>query len=171
MAEKTADSGPKTKVRPDGIRVITGNQDKADAAAKAGGIEVTFFIEAHANDQETVGEALRATLLTDLKGEPGVTLRVAKFHPVVEKEKLYAGFVECTFVARDPQLVLYLALRYGPSAVEVASPENITITRAEMQNMAADTSAAVQMLIGRILELMSPEDRVRAIKQGLGLKK
>jgi hypothetical protein len=160
----------KKKKRPEGILVVRGNEDKANSAAKHGGIETTFFIESHGNDQETVGEALKSTLLKDLKSEEGVTLRVVKFHPVVEKENLYSGFVECNFVSRDPQTLMYLALRYGPSAIEVASPDKITITASEMQNMAADASAAVQTLISRILEMMSPEDRTKALQKGLDLK-
>ena len=150
--------------------VVKGNDEKAEAAVRDGGIDATFFVESHSNDQETVAEALKNTLLKDMKGEEGVTLRVAKFHPVVEKEGLYAGFVECKFVARDPQLLMYLALRYGPSAVEIHSPESVTITQAELQNMAADTSAAVQLLVARVMELMSPEDKSKALKEGLGLK-
>lgn len=158
------------KKRPEGITVVKGDQEKAEAAMKDGGIDATFFIESHGNDKETVGDALKGTLLKDLRNEPGVTLREAKFHPVVEKEGLYAGFIECSFVARDPQVLLYLGLRYGPSAVEIASPDSLTLTRAELQNMIADTSAAVQVLVGRIFELMSPEDRTKAIREGLGLK-
>jgi len=162
-------SGEKKK-RPEGILIVKGNEDKVEASLRDGGIDVNFFIESHGNDQDAVAEALKNTLLKDLRNEEGVTLKVMKFHPVIEKEKLYSGFVECSFVARDLQVLIYLALRYGPSAVEVNSPDTITITNAELQNMAADTSASVQMLIGRILELMNPEDRVKAIREGLGLK-
>lgn len=158
------------KKRPEGVLVVKGNKDKADEARKDGGIEVTFFIEAHSQDQETVAEALKSTLLKDLKNERGVTLRSVSFHPVIEKEKLYSGFVECNFVARDPQLLMYLTLRYGPSAVEVTHPDSVTISRAELQNMAADISAATQVLIGRILETMTPEQRTKALKDGLGMK-
>lgn len=158
------------KERPEGILVVKGNQDAADNAIKEGGIETVFFIESHGNDQDTVAEALKSTLLKDLKSEEGVTLRIVKFHPVIEKADLYSGFVECSFVARDPQVLMYLALRYGPSAVEVLSPDNITISKAEFQNMAADSSAAVQTLIGRVMELMAPEEKTKILKEGLGLK-
>jgi len=158
------------KEKPEGILVVKGSQDDADAAVRDGGLDTTFFIESHGNDQETVGNALKNTLLKDLKAEEGVTLRIVKFHPVVENEKLYSGFVECNFVARDPQLLVYLSLRYGPSAVEVHSPSSVTITAAELQNMAADSSAAVQTLIGRVMELMAPDEKARIIREGLGLK-
>ncbi|MEM5814644.1 MAG: hypothetical protein QXD77_02405 [Candidatus Aenigmatarchaeota archaeon] len=159
----------KKKKRPEGILVVKGNEDSVERALRDGGIDTNFFIESHGNDKDMVAEALKATLLRDLKAEPGVTLKVVKFHPVVEKEKLYSGFVECRFVARDPQVLLYLTLRYGPSAIEILSPDKIVITRAELQNMAADASASVQVLVGRIMELMSPADRAKALKEGLDL--
>lgn len=168
--DRSADeSDEKRKNRPDGILIVRGSEEKADRAMTEGGIEAIFFIESHGNDRESVGEALKNTLLKDLRNEEGVSLRVARFHPVVEKEKLYSGFVECDFVARDTQTVLYLALRYGPSAVEIVAPDCVTLNRSELQNMVADTSAATQVMIGRIFDLMSPEDRSKALKEGLGL--
>jgi len=164
--DRTEDPGPKTtKTRPEGILVVKGNPEKADAAVKDGGIDTTFFIEAHGNDQEAVAQALKNTLLVDLKKEAGVTLREMKFHPVVEQNKLYAGFVECSFVVRDPQTFMYIALRYGPSAVEVHAPDNVVLTSAELQNMAADLSAAIQVLIGKILERTPQEEKDRLFNQ------
>jgi hypothetical protein len=159
---KTEDPRPK---RPEGVLIVKGDMDKAGEAVKDGWIDITFFIESHGNDQEAVAQALKNTLMVDLKNERGVVLREMKFHPVVEQQKLYAGFVECSFVVRDPQTLMYLALRYGPSAVEIESPDHITLTRGEMQNMAADTSAAVQVLIGKIMELMPQDERVKKLQR------
>ncbi len=160
----------KGKKRPEGILVVRGDNKVADKALEEGGIETTFFIESHGSDQETVAEALKATLLKDLRNEDGVAVREVKFHPVIEKEKLYSGFVECNFVARDPQTVIYLSLRYGPSAIEITRPDKFTLTNGELQNIAADVSAAVQALTGRILEMMTPEERTKALKKGLELE-
>jgi len=168
LGEKTLEE--KKKTRPEGVLVIKGSKEKADAARKDGWIETTFFIEAHGNDQETVATALKNTLLKDLKNEKGVMVRELKFHPVVEQAKLYAGFVECNLMVRDPQVFMYLTLRYGPSAVEVLHPDTITITASEMQNMAADASGAVQTLISQILEKMAPDEREKALKKGLDLE-
>lgn len=159
------------KKRPEGIMVLKGSDEKADAALRDGGIDVIFFIESHGNDQQAVADGLKNTLINDFKNERGVTLRKMSFHPVIEKEKFYSGFVECDFVARDPQLLMYLALRYGPSAVEVLKPDNINITGSEFQGMLADASASVQVLIGRTLELMHPEVKNQVFKDKLGLKK
>ncbi len=171
MAEgKNVNGKKEKKKRPEGILVIKGDEKKADRAMEEGGIETNLFIESHGNDRETVADALKSTLLKDLRAEEGVTVRKISFHPVVEKEKIYSGFVECNLVSRDPQVVLYLSLRYGPSAVEVVKPDEIKITNSELQNMAADASAAVQALTGRILEMMTPEERTKALKQGLELE-
>lgn len=159
------------KKRPEGILVVKGNDEKAEAAVRDGGIDATFFIESHGNDQEAVAEALKNTLLQDFKNESGVTLRKMSFHPVIEKDKFYSGFVECNFVARDPQLLMYLALRYGPSAAEVYRPDSINITKSEFQGMLADSSASVQVLIGRILDLMHPEIKEQLLKEKLKLEK
>jgi hypothetical protein len=158
------------KKRPEGILVVKGNEDAADRSLREGGIEATFFIESHGNDQEAVAEALKNTLLKDMKKEEGVTLRIVKFHPVIEKEKLYSGFVEATFVARDPHVLVYMALRYGPSAVEILTHDSITITKSELQNMVADASASMQVIIGKLMESMIPEERSRVLKEGLGLE-
>lgn len=176
-SEKTLKTGSRSTVlakatrkdRPEGILVVKGSQDKYDSAIKDGWIGATFFIESHGNDQDAVAEALKNTILKDLKNERGVVLKELKFHPVVEQAKLYAGFAEVTFAARDPQVFMYLSIRYGPSAVEVSCPDSIMLTAAELQNMGADASAAVQQLVGRILEMMAPEERVAALKKGLEL--
>ncbi len=157
------------KERPEGILIIRGDEEKAEKSVREGGIDATFFIESHGPDRETVAEALKNTLIKDLRNERGVVVRDMKFHPVVEKEKIYSGFVECNFVARDFQTLLYLALRYGPSAVEILQPDRITLERAEMQGTVADVSAAVQALVGKILELMAPEERTKVLRKGLGL--
>lgn len=169
-SDKTQDSKPKAgRDLSKGILVVKGSEDKYNSVIKEGWIGATFFIESHGNDQDTVAEALKNTILKDLKGEGGVVLKEMKFHPVVEQEKLYAGFVEVNFAARDPQVFMYLSIRYGPSAVEVSSPDSIMLTAAELQNMGADASSAVQTLVGKILEMMAPEDRVKALKKGLEL--
>jgi hypothetical protein len=153
------------KQRPEGVLIVKGSADKADAAVKDGGIDTTFFIESHGNDQGAVAQALRNTLMVDFKNEKGIVMREMKFHPVVEQDKLYAGFVECSFIVRDPQLLMYLALRYGPSAVEVHHPDNVSLSRGELQGMAADTSSAVQVLIGKIMELMPQDEKVKAVQR------
>jgi len=158
------------KERPEGMLIIKGNEEKANESVKNGGIETTFFIESHGNDQQAVADALKNTLLNDFKNEKGVILRKMAFHPVVEKEKLYAGFVECDFVARDPQILMYLALRYGPSAVDISAPDSVNITAGELQEMIADTSASVQVLIGKILDLMNPQDRQKILREKLNIK-
>jgi hypothetical protein len=166
-AEGKTEEVKKTPSRKDsvGIMVVRGSADRADAAIKDGWMDTTFFIESHGNDQEAVAQALKNTLMVDLKNEKGVVLREMKFHPVVEQQKLYAGFVECAMAIRDPQTLMFLSLRYGPSAVEVHSPDRITLTRAEMQGMAADTSAAVQVLIGKIMDLMPQDERVKKLQR------
>jgi hypothetical protein len=159
----------KKKKRPEGILVVKGDSDAADKALEEAGIDATFFIESHGNDQDAVADALKNTLMKDLKAEEGVVLRIMKFHPVVEKEKLYSGFVECNFVARDPQTLMYLALRYGPSAVEITHPDEVRLSQAELQNMVADTSASVQVIIGKLMEKMVPEEKAKVFREGLGL--
>jgi hypothetical protein len=176
-SEKTLKTGSRSanlaqatkKSKPEGILVVRGSIEKYNEVIKDGWVGATFFIESHGNDQDTVAEALKNTILKDLKNETGVVLKELKFHPVVEQAKLYAGFAEVNFAARDPQIFMYLSIRYGPSAVEIHSPDSIMLTAAELQNMGADASSAVQTLVGRILEMMAPEDRVNALKKGLEL--
>ena len=157
------------KKKPEGILVIKGNDEKVDRMIKAGGIEAIFYIESHGTDKSSVGDALKNTILNDLKNEEYLEVRTINFHPVLEKDKFYSGFVECNFAARDFRSLVYLSTRYGPAAIEIIYPDSVNLNKGEIQALLADVSASVQGLTAKIMELMSPELRTKVLKKGLDL--
>lgn len=162
-------SKPEKKKRPEGIMVVRASKEKADRMRQDGGIEAIFFIESHSDTKDTAAEALQQTILQDLKNERNIAVREVKFHPVVEREKIYSGFVEVDFVSKDFRTLIYLTIRYGPAAIEISHPDSASMDRAEMQTALADISAAVQGFTGRILELMTPEQRSKTLREGLDM--
>jgi hypothetical protein len=162
------DFGEKKK-RTDGILVVKGNEEKANNLVRQGGIDVNFFIESHGLDKEKVSEALQNTVLKDLKNEERLIVREINFHPVIDKEGMYSGFVEANFVAKDLRGLIYLCTRYGPAAIEVLKPDSLTIERGELQNLLADVSANTTVLTNKIMELMTPEAKTKALSEGLGI--
>jgi hypothetical protein len=159
----------KKKKRPEGILVVRASKEKADRVLADGGIETVFFIESHSDTKDTAAEALQQTILHDLRNERDIAVREVKFHPVVEQEKIYSGFVEVDFVSKDFRTLIYLTLRYGPAAIEISHPDSITMGRAEMQNTLADISAAVQGFTVKILGLMTQEQRSKTLREGLDM--
>ena len=164
-----AEEKEEEKKKPEGILVIKGSDEKVERLVRGGGIEAIFYIESHGSDKSSVGDALKNTILNDLKSEEHVEVRAIKFHPVLEKDEFYSGFVECTFAARDFRSLIYLATRYGPAAIEIVHPDSITLNKGEVQALLADVSASVQGLTAKIMELMSPELRTKVLKEGLDL--
>ncbi|MBN2517240.1 MAG: hypothetical protein JXB14_00180 [Candidatus Altiarchaeota archaeon] len=157
------------KEKPEGILVIKGNDEKVDELVDGGGIEALFYIESHGMDKSSVADALKNTILNDLKNEEHILVRSIKFHPVIEKDKFYSGFVECDFATKDLRSLVYLATRYGPAAIEIMHPDSVTLEKGEMQALLADVSASVQGLTTKIMELMTPELRTKVLRDGLGL--
>lgn len=157
------------KKRPEGILVLRNKGDRFHQVVEEGGIEVIFFIESQGMDKDNVAEALKHTVIKDFKEERQIAIDEIKFHPVVEKENVYSGFVECHFASRDYRTLLYLAARYGPSAVEIIRPDHITLSQGDMQTAIADVSSIVQGLSVKCMQLMTPELRKKAIEGGLDL--
>jgi len=155
--------------RPEGILVVRGNQEVADKLAAEGAIETRLFIESHGNDKNHVAQGLKNTILNDLRNEKNVAVREVKFHPVVVENNLYAGFTECDLVVRDFRTLLFLTTRYGPSAVEILSPDSVKLTLPDMQAILADVSGVIQSLSTQVLGLMADEKRKKIFKEGLGI--
>jgi|GEM_PF-1696763 len=172
--EKPADEGSENeKKRPEGIMVVKGKDEAVDKIVTEGGIEARFFIESHGAKgagKEEVAEALKNTILKDLRNEQDVAVREIKFHPVIQNQGMYSGFVEVDFASPELRNMVYLATRYGPAAVEIIHPDSVSLSKSDLQNMLADISAVVTGLSARVMELMSPEQRDKAIRKGVGLE-
>jgi hypothetical protein len=65
---------------------------------------------------------------------------------------------------------MHIVLRYGPSAIEILEPEEITLSKAEIDNMLADVSAMVHGLTTKVFELMSARERTKTLEDNLKLK-
>ena len=158
------------KEKPEGILVVRGKKDKFEQAVREGAIEVRLYIESHGQKKEEVADALKNTILNDLKQEKSIKLDEIKFHPVVQKGEFHSGFVECHLAFDDIRALVYVVARYGPSAVEVLSPDKVTLNKGEMQALLSDMSSVVQGLSAKVLELMTPELRDKVLREGLNMK-
>jgi hypothetical protein len=93
-------------------------------------IEAEFLIEAQGNDRDAVAKSLRE-LEEKIKAEDGVRLRKAEYGDVVKEELFYSAVAEFQLEFANLQSYLNAAIRYGPSAIYVLSPERLTLTAEE----------------------------------------
>jgi hypothetical protein len=109
-------------------------------------INAEIIIEVQGNDEKHMKEALDA-LLERLEKEEKVKVYGKEYS---KTDKLDTGLlsqhVDIKLVARDFGKMVYVALMYSPSNVEVFSPKNITVDSGEAQNILADISSVVVSL-------------------------
>ena len=109
-------------------------------------INAEIIIEVQGNDEKHMKEALDA-LMERLEKEEKIKVYDKEYS---KTDKLDTGLlsqhVEVKLVARDFGKMVYIALMYSPSNVEVLSPKNITVDSGEAQNILADISSVVVSL-------------------------
>jgi len=138
--------------------------DKFRELVEDGGwINATIIIEAQGNDKEHIKTALN-TMIERLEDEKQIKVYKKTFSKPEDMEKgMFSSHVEVGIIARDFGKMVYMALMYSPSNVEILSPKNITVPAGEAQNILADVSSIVVSLAHSVFAKQGEINRLQGI--------
>ena len=128
---------------------------------KEGGVLARLFLEVQGNDKDAAQEALESTVFKQMAAETQVKLLEAKMFDILpdeEKKESFSGVVEVKVVAVDFRWFVNYIMRYGPSAVEIMQPEEVTLKGDEMHSLVSDVSEIVQTYSTRILSMLKDDE-------------
>ncbi|MBI4344472.1 MAG: hypothetical protein HY555_02690 [Euryarchaeota archaeon] len=90
----------------------------------------TFFVEAHGNHKGVVKGSLEA-LVRGLKAEGGIKVLKESFGAVTEDLGQFSAMTELELEFQSPLHYLLGTIKYGPSAIDLQSPEELSLTAQE----------------------------------------
>ncbi|MDD5111574.1 MAG: hypothetical protein PHG85_03440 [Candidatus Altiarchaeota archaeon] len=133
-----------------------------DQKLREGGILARMFLEVQGNNREAAKKALDTTIFEKLVNEPNFYATHVKMFDLVREDgqEYYSGVVEVQAVSRDFRSFLKIIMQYGPSAIEIISPEEITLKSDEMHSLVADVSDFVQTYFIQLFSMLKDEERV-----------
>lgn len=118
--------------------------EDSNKRVKNGWIRVGMIIEVLAITKEAAESALKKHV-EKMEKEKGVLIYKKDFKDIeeVEKplpkmpsiEKAYSQIVDIEMVAENFDKLVYIVINYGPSAIEIIEPKNITIDFGEAQGI------------------------------------
>jgi len=137
---------------------------------KEGAILARLFVEIQGNDKEAAEKALQRTIFDSLASEQDVSLLNVKLYEVKElakKEKVYSGVIEVKALFSNFRWFVNTLFRYGPSAIEIISPESYTLKLGEMQSLISDVSGFSQSFSSQIMAMLKDDERRKLYQKTL----
>ncbi len=105
-------------------------------------IDVWFAIEALAVREDVLKEAMK-THIEKISKQKNVIVYETKYHdikkvqnPLKNVKEAYSQYVEVSLLVKDVHTLMTLIINYGPSSVEVKSPESKEMKINEIQSLA-----------------------------------
>lgn len=129
---------------------------------KEGAVLARWFIEVQGNDKEAAKKALERTVFDSLSSEKNVLLLNVKLYEMKKQspeEKTYSGVVEAKSLFSNFRWFVNAVMRYGPSAIEIISPETYQLQLEEMQSLVGDVSGLSQSFSTQIMSMLKDEER------------
>jgi len=152
----------------------TFNEDiDVDEKLKEGGILSTLYMEVQGNDRAAAKKALENTIFDRLVNEPYFYVLQVKMFDLVREDgrEYYSGVIEVKSVARDFRTFINVIMRYGPSAIEITHPEEVTLKSDEMHAIVADVSDFVQLYFTNLFSMLKDKERALLYKKMLDAQK
>jgi len=149
----------------------TFNEDlNVDEKLNEGGILSRLYLEVQGNDKEAAKKALENAVFEKMQFEEDFYLLEVRMFDLMkeEKQEYYSGVVEVRCLARDFRTFLKVIMRYGPTAIEILHPEELTLSSDEMHSIVADVSDFVQAYFANLFSMMKDEERVALYRKMLG---
>ena len=117
------------------------NEEQIKKRVKSGWIRVGMMIEALAISEDAAQSALKKHI-EKMKNEKDIIICKHNFRGVKEVatplphiEKGYSEVLDVELVAENFDKLVYLVMNYGPSAIEILEPKNITMDMGEAQGV------------------------------------
>ncbi len=137
---------------------------------REGAVLARLFIELQGNDKEAAEKALKRTIFDSLASEKNTYLLYVKLYEVkelAEEEKAYSGVVEVKALFPNFRWFVNTIFRYGPSAIEVISPESYKLELEEIQALIADVSGFSQSFSTQIMSMLKDTERRKLYQEML----
>ena len=130
-----------------------------------GGVLSKFFIEVQGNEKETAKKALDITIYDNLLKEPSCNILEVKMFDLEKyegkKKDYFSGVAEIRLVADDFPSFVNIVMRYGPTAIEIITPEEVHLDYEQMHTLVSNVSAMAQVYSNKILTMLKdPERRI-----------
>ncbi|MGC9113747.1 MAG: hypothetical protein ACP5IG_01490 [Candidatus Micrarchaeia archaeon] len=133
-----------------------------DKTTKVGAVLATFYFDAQGNDEKELQNSL-VDFVSRITNEKGVLYCTGQIEPVVKtsNEKTpFSTFAEVSILAKNFNVLVNLALVYGPIAVEIVKPKEVRLDAQEAQAILLDASQNSQDFVKYIMEkTLQPTDR------------
>jgi len=141
-----------------------------EKALREGGVQAKIYLGVQGSDVNTAKKALENTVYERLKAEEHAVLLEVKMYDVLKEQgaKLFSGVAEVDLVADDFRWFLNLILRYGPSAVEIIEPGEVTLGSDQMHCLVADASDFAHVYSQQIMAMLKDPERRRIYEEILG---
>lgn len=126
-----------------------------------GSILARIFIEVQSNDKEMAEKALKSAVLDSLVSEAGVDLLNVKFYELKKdgEGESFSGVTEVELLFRDFKRFVSVAMRYGPSAIEIIDPHSIKLSLDEMHSILIDVCSFSHTLSSQLMGLLKDKER------------
>jgi len=116
-------------------------QEKVNKKLKEGWIKSAMIIEALGITKDAVKSALELHI-KKLKEERGIVIYKTKFHEIKEIErpfknvpKAFSMIIDIEMLTEKYDQLVYIAMNYGPTSIEILEPEHIKIDMGEAQGI------------------------------------
>ena len=129
-------------------------------------IEGAFYIESQGNHEKAVKSALE-DLVKKMKAEKGVSVRKASFGDMVKDHGNFSVTVEVDVSFDSFRDYLMGAMKYGPSAITLESPEKLELSADEFLSALAEVTAFTRRFLDKYGVYFTYPESTEAVKVGL----
>ncbi|MFH1404036.1 MAG: hypothetical protein ABIH11_07195 [Candidatus Altiarchaeota archaeon] len=138
-----------------------------EAKLGEGGVIARLYLEVQGNDKEAAQKALESTIFEKMNSEPMMDLLEAKLYDIEESEdkKFFSGVAEVKLIADDFRSFINVSMRYGPTAIEIIEPDEVSLDLDKMHAIAGDVSSMMQLFSNQIISMLKDPERAALYRQ------
>jgi hypothetical protein len=111
-------------------------------------IEGIFYIESQGGNEKAVKKALEE-LVQKMKAEKGVEIKKATFGKMIEEKGNYSFTVDVDVSFETLKSYLMTAMKFGPSAITLESPQKMRFPKKEFLTVIGEISAFTKRLMNK----------------------
>lgn len=135
-----------------------------------GGVIGRIYLGVQSTDVEAAKAALENTINNQLDREENIWLLEINMYDILKEDgtDMFSGVAEIEFIAEDYRWFVNTILKYGPSAVEIIEPGEISLTSDMMHAIVADAADFAHMYSSKLMQLLKDPERKELYERMLG---
>ncbi|MFC2162636.1 hypothetical protein ACFLRF_03065 [Candidatus Altiarchaeota archaeon] len=152
----------------------TFNEDlDVNSRVAEGGILARLYLEVQGNDKDAAKNALDGTVFGKMNAEPMAKLLEVSLYDIQKSEdnQFFSGVAEVKLIADDFRGFVNIAMRYGPTGIEIIKPETVKLDSDDMHALAGDVSSMMQLFSNQIISMLNDPERAALYQQMLAKTK